>query len=389
MEDQNNTPEQPQDNTTPESNTESTSPANPIPNQSMPEQPSIPQNPMPGDLPKVESPGIIPPVMSSTDTFRTSLIDLTPVTSKVDAIRKEVEKFVIGQHEMVDLLLVGIFTGGHILLEGVPGVAKTLTAKVISKTLSAEFSRIQFTPDLMPSDIIGTSIFNMKSSEFTFKKGPIFTNIALIDEINRAPAKTQAALFEVMEEKQITYDGTTYPMDFPFLVIATQNPVEQEGTYRLPEAQLDRFLFKVNLNYPTLDEEKQILERYKNNIAAPDFSTIRSVMTAADVRSIRETLKKIRLEDQLVQYIAEITHETRNHGKLYLGASPRASLSMLRASKAIAAMRGRDFVVPDDVQYVAYHVLNHRIILTPEAEMEGLTASDIVQEIIQKIEVPR
>jgi len=331
----------------------------------------------------------VTPPAPKVEAFKSSLIDLSPVTNKVEEIRDEVEKFIIGQYEMVDLLLIGIFTGGHILLEGVPGVAKTLTARVISKTLSSEFSRIQFTPDLMPSDIIGTSIFNMKTSEFSFRKGPIFTNVALIDEINRSPAKTQAALFEVMEEKQITYDGETYKMEFPFIVIATQNPVEQEGTYRLPEAQLDRFLFKINLNYPTLEEEKKILDRYRNQVASPDLESIKAVLSAKEIRDIQSTLEKIRIEEQLLSYIAQITHETRNHGKLYLGASPRASLSMMKAAKAIAAMRSRDFVVPDDIQYVAYHVLNHRIILTPEAEMEGMTPQHIIQEIIQKIEVPR
>lgn len=323
------------------------------------------------------------------ENFKSSLIDLSPVTSKVEQIRAEMERFIIGQHEMIDLLLIGVFTGGHILLEGVPGVAKTLSARVMAKTISSEFSRIQFTPDMMPSDIIGTSVFNMKTSDFMFKKGPIFTNIVLIDEINRSPAKTQAALFEVMEEKQITYDGTTYPMEFPFLVVATQNPVEQEGTYRLPEAQLDRFLFKVNLEYPTLEEEKRILDRYRNSVSAPDISSIKAIISAEEIKSILRLLEQIRIEDQLLKYIAEITLETRTHGKLYLGASPRASLSMMKASKALAAMRGRDFVIPDDVQYVAFHVLNHRIILTAEAEMEGMTAQNIIQEIIQKIEVPR
>ena len=323
------------------------------------------------------------------DKFKSSLIDLSPVTIKVEQIRSEMERFIIGQHEMIDLLLIGVFTGGHILLEGVPGVAKTLSARVMAKTISSEFSRILFTPDMMPSDIIGTSVFNMKTSDFMFKKGPIFTNIVLIDEINRSPAKTQAALFEVMEEKQITYDGTTYPMEFPFLVVATQNPVEQEGTYRLPEAQLDRFLFKVNLEYPTLEEENRILDRYRNSLSAPDISSIKPIISADDIKSILRLLEQIRIEDQLLKYIAEITLETRTHGKLYLGASPRASLSMMKASKALAAMRGRDFVIPDDVQYVAFHVLNHRIILTAEAEMEGMTAQNIIQEIVQKIEVPR
>jgi MoxR-like ATPase len=315
-------------------------------------------------------------------------LDLTLVTNKVNQAREEIGKYLIGQHEMVDLLLIGVFSGGHVLLEGVPGIAKTLTAKVMAQTLSIQFSRIQFTPDMMPSDIIGTSVYNMKTSEFDFKKGPIFTNIALIDEINRAPAKTQSALFEVMEERQITYDGKTYKLNFPFLVIATQNPIEQEGTYRLPEAQLDRFLFKVVLQHPSLEEEKEILNRFKTNTFI-DFDKIQKIFSVTELKTIQEAIEAVRVDNSIVKYIAEITHETRNHGKIFLGASPRASLSMLKASKAMAAMRGRDFVVPDDVQYVAYHVLNHRIILTPEAEMEGMSPTIIIQEIIKKIEVPR
>ena len=314
--------------------------------------------------------------------------ELTFLMNKVTEAKQEIGKYLIGQHEMVDLLLIGVFTGGHVLLEGVPGIAKTLTAKVLSRSLSADFSRIQFTPDMMPSDIIGTSIFNMKTSEFNFKKGPIFTNIALIDEINRAPAKTQAALFEVMEEKQISYDGTTYEFDFPFLVIATQNPVEQEGTYRLPEAQLDRFLFKVNLNHPTVDEETEILKRFKNQVRI-DFDKVVKVFSIADLKKIVSIIDEVKIEDSILNYIAQITQETRVHGKIYLGASPRASLSMLKASKALAAMNGRDFVIPDDIQYVAYHVLNHRMILTPEAEMEGMDAQIIIEEIIKKVAVPR
>jgi MoxR-like ATPase len=320
--------------------------------------------------------------------FGQSRVDLSLINSKVSQAREEISKYLIGQFEMVDLLLIGVFTGGHVLLEGVPGIAKTLTAKVMAKTLSINFSRIQFTPDMMPSDIIGTSIFNMKTSDFDFKKGPIFTNIALIDEINRAPAKTQSALFEVMEERQISYDGTTYKLDFPFLVIATQNPIEQEGTYRLPEAQLDRFLFKIILKHPSLEEEKEILQRFKTNTFI-DFYAIKKIFTVSDLKTIQSAIESIKVDDSIVKYIAEITHETRNHGKIYLGASPRASLSMLKASKAMAALRARDFVVPDDVQYVAFHVLNHRIILTPEAEMEGLDAHLIIKDIIKKIEVPR
>jgi MoxR-like ATPase len=315
--------------------------------------------------------------------------ELIWVASKVNNVRVELAKFVIGQHDMVELMLAGIFSNGHLLLEGVPGVAKTLSSKVLSKALDIDFSRIQFTPDMMPSDVIGTSVFNMKDSSFYFKKGPIFSNIVLIDEINRAPAKTQAALFEVMEERQITYDGTLYPMTFPFLVVATQNPIEQEGTYSLPEAQLDRFLFKIKLDYPELYQEEEILQRYKNNIKAPDLNEVRPVFTVNEIQKVQDIVEKIIIEDNLVKYIANITHKTRNHGKIYLGGSPRASLSILKSSKAIAAIRGRDFVTPEDIQFVAKPVLNHRLILTPEAEMEGLTTEDIVNEIIQTIEVPR
>lgn len=315
--------------------------------------------------------------------------ELLWVAEKVNRVREEMRKYVIGQSEMIELLLAGIFSNGHILLEGVPGVAKTLSSKALSKVLHVDFSRIQFTPDLMPSDVIGTSVFSMKDSTFNFKKGPIFSNIVLIDEINRAPAKTQAALFEVMEERQITYDGTCYEMSFPFLVIATQNPVEQEGTYNLPEAQLDRFLFKIKLDYPTLEEEMLILTRYKEQIKSPDLANIVAVFTADELRKIQTIVEKIIIEDRLIQYIAQIVNKTRNHSKIYLGGSPRASLSILKSAKAFAAIRGRDFVTPDDIQFVTIHVLNHRLILTPEAEMEGTQMDEVIREIVQTIEVPR
>lgn len=315
--------------------------------------------------------------------------ELLWVAQKVNEVRNELAKYIIGQVEMVDLLMTGIFANGHILLEGVPGVAKTLSAKVLSKSLNVDFARIQFTPDMMPSDVIGTSVFNAKETTFTFKKGPIFSNIVLIDEINRAPAKTQAALFEVMEERQITYDGECYPMDFPFLIIATQNPIDQEGTYNLPEAQLDRFLFKIKLGYPELHEEEEILQRYKNNIKTPTLDDVVAVFSAKDIEKIQAEVEKVIVEDNLIKYIAAITNKTRNHGKIYLGGSPRASLSMIRSAKATAAIRGRDFVTPEDIQFVAVHVLNHRLILTPEAEMEGVRIEDVVEEILKTIEVPR
>jgi MoxR-like ATPase len=318
-----------------------------------------------------------------------SRTDLNKLNESVTRIKTELHKVIVGQHQMVDLLLAGMLTGGHVLLEGVPGIAKTLTAKMLARTLSVDFSRIQFTPDLMPTDVVGTTVFNMKTSEFMFNKGPIFSNIVLIDEINRSPAKTQAALFEVMEERQITVDGTTHRMEFPFLVIATQNPVEQEGTYKLPEAQLDRFVFRVKMQYPSLEDERDILKRFKDDFSMSSTDHVQPVLTAEEIRTCTGIIEKVHIKDELIDYIAKIIHNTRNNGDLFLGASPRASLAILKTAKAIAAMSGRDFVTPDDIQFVAYPVLNHRIILTPEREMEGVETEDIIKQIIQSIEVPR
>jgi MoxR-like ATPase len=311
------------------------------------------------------------------------------INAAVMTVKAEMKKVLIGQDHLIDLTLAALFTNGHVLLEGVPGIAKTLAAKLLAKTLSVNFSRIQFTPDMMPTDVTGTSVFNMKTSDFTFNRGPIFSNIVLIDEINRSPAKTQASLFEVTEERQVTIDGITHVMDFPFFVIATQNPIEQEGTYKLPEAQLDRFLFRVKLHYPALEEEKMILQRFKEDFRMSSVDQVKPVLTRDDIRSCREIIEKIHIKDELVNYIAQITHNTRNNGDLFLGASPRASLAMLKTAKAIAVMSGRDFVTPDDIKTVAYPVLNHRIILTPEREMEGLHPEDIIKGIIENIEVPR
>lgn len=316
-------------------------------------------------------------------------LDLTKVRLAVDMVKDELRKVVIGQEDMMDLLLASLFTNGHVLVEGVPGIAKTLTAKLLAKTLEVGFSRLQFTPDLMPSDVVGTTVFNMKTSEFTFNAGPIFSNVILIDEINRAPAKTQAALFEVMEEYQVTVDGTTYGMNQPFFVIATQNPIEQEGTYKLPEAQLDRFLFKINIDYPDLEEEKAILRRFRNDFSMAATEEVQPVFSAEGIQECRSLIEQVHIKEELLDYIAAIIHDTRNNGDLFLGASPRASLAIMKASKAIAAMNGRDFVTPDDIQYVAYPVLNHRIILTPEREMEGYDTKDVIEDIVKKIEVPR
>jgi MoxR-like ATPase len=314
-------------------------------------------------------------------------IDL--LNRRVMLIKREIGKAVVGQEDTVELILAGIFTGGHILLEGVPGIAKTLTAKLVAKVLSVSFSRIQFTPDLMPTDVTGTSVFNLKTSEFNFMKGPVFANLVLIDEINRAPAKTQSSLFEVMEERQITIDGITYRMEFPFLVIATQNPIEQEGTYRLPEAQLDRFLFRIKLKYPTQEQEVDILRKFKNDFSQRILESIQTVISKEELKQSQDLIEKVHIKDELLVYIAKIIDSTRNNGDLTLGASPRASLSLMRASKAIAAINGRDFVTPDDIKFVANPVLNHRIMLTAEREMEGTEPEDIIKEITEGIEVPR
>jgi MoxR-like ATPase len=316
-------------------------------------------------------------------------IDLTVVENSIAKIKDEVRKIIVGQETMIELLLASILADGHVLIEGVPGVAKTLTSKVLARTISADFSRLQFTPDLMPSDVIGVSVFNQKTTEFDFKKGPVFSNIVLIDEINRAPAKTQAALFEVMEERQITVDGATYAMEPPFMILATQNPIDQEGTYRLPEAQLDRFLFKIVVGYPDAEEEFLILKEAHQNGSKADLSKVVPVLSKQEIKEIREAVQKIHVEDHLIRYIASIIQETRSNASLYLGASPRASVAILRAAKAIAAIRGRDFVTPEDIQEVVYPVLEHRVVVTAEKEMEGTTVGMVLKEIIKKIEVPR
>lgn len=315
--------------------------------------------------------------------------DLTQLNTAVEQIRETLGKIIVGQKDTIDFLIAGLLADGHILLEGVPGVAKTLSAKLVAKSIDATFSRIQFTPDLMPSDVLGTAVFDPRTANFEYRKGPVFGNIILVDEINRAPAKTQSALFEVMEERQVTVDGTTYVMDDPFLVLATQNPIEQEGTYRLPEAQLDRFLFKIEVKYPSLEEETQILINQHQHRLQHDLDQVSAVLKIEQIKACRNLIKGLHVEPRLLEYIAKITHETRNNKSLYLGASPRASLAMVNGAKAIAGMQGRDFVTPEDVIKVATPVLAHRIMLTPDKEMEGLTASDIVAQIIQKIEIPR
>jgi MoxR-like ATPase len=315
--------------------------------------------------------------------------DVTSIMDFAMKVRSELQKVIIGMDDTIDLLVVGLLTNGHILLEGVPGIAKTLLVKLLANAMELDYKRIQFTPDLMPSDVLGTTIYNMQSSTFYFRKGPVFSNIILADEINRAPAKTQSALFEVMEERQITVDGETHNLGFPLYVIATQNPIEQEGTYRLPEAQLDRFLFRIKIGYPSMDEEIRILSRFESDFFNKIEQHVEKVFNADHLLKLCTIVEKIYIKEDLIKYVATLVQNTRNNANLYLGASPRASLAIVRTSKALAAIRGRDFVTPDDIQKVAYPVLNHRIILTPEREIEGIDAQDVIRDIIHKIDVPR
>lgn len=318
-----------------------------------------------------------------------SRIDMGELSQSLERIKSEIAKVIVGQESMVEHLLAALLANGHVIIEGVPGVAKTVTAKLLAKTIDIGFSRIQFTPDLMPSDILGTSVFNVKTSEFEFKKGPIFSNFILIDEINRSPAKTQAALFEVMEERQITMDGIRYEMEAPFMVVATQNPIEHEGTYRLPEAQLDRFLFKIEVKYPTLNQEIEIISNQHKTKSNDKTQAVNKVISGEQLKKYQDIVKNIVVEPHLIEYIAKITIATRENQFLYLGASPRASLALLNASKAFAAIRGRDFVTPEDIKEASYAVLRHRIVVSPEREMEGLSTDEVVRQILEGIEIPR
>lgn len=327
--------------------------------------------------------------MENNDLNFDNRVPLEALRDTVEQIKKELSTIIVGQKDFIELLIISILADGHALIEGVPGIAKTVTAKLFAKTLKTEFSRIQFTPDLMPSDILGTSVFNTKTTEFEFKKGPIFSNIILIDEINRAPAKTQAALFETMEERQATVDGTTYKMGQPFMVLATQNPIEQEGTYALPEAQLDRFLFKIKVDYPSVEEEVMILQNHHKRKGEKPQDQIKAVLTPKKLLEFKKNIHEVVVEQKILDYIANIITQTRNHPHLYLGASPRASIATLTSAKAFAAISGRDFVIPEDVKKALVPVLNHRVILTPEREMEGMTTENVVSMIMESVEIPR
>jgi MoxR-like ATPase len=315
--------------------------------------------------------------------------DLTALNNSVESIYSEIRKIIVGQDEMIRLIITALLADGHVLIEGVPGVAKTLTAKLIAKSVDVGFNRIQFTPDLMPSDVLGTPVFNPKEASFEFKKGPVFNNLVLVDEINRAPAKTQSALLEIMEERQASVDGKTYPMANPFMVLATQNPVEHEGTYRLPEAQLDRFLFKIVVPYPSEQEEIKILSQFHQLGNTVVLDMIKPAISGQQVIALRQQIKTLVIDEKLLNFIGKLIHQTRNHKSIYLGASPRASLAIMNASKATAAVRGRDFVTPEDIIDVVNPVLRHRIILAPDKEMEGITEDEVLKQIIQSMEVPR
>lgn len=316
-------------------------------------------------------------------------LDLTLFSEKIEKLRHEIAQVIVGQEQAVDLVLTCILANGHVLIEGVPGVAKTLLARLIARLVDAQFSRVQFTPDLMPSDVLGTNIFNVKTQEFEFHQGPIFSDIVLVDEINRAPAKTQAALFEVMEERQVSMDGATYPMGELYTILATQNPVEQEGTYRLPEAQLDRFLMKVTMGYPSADDELEILKRHEQRTDLVKLSDVNPVLTKEEVLQLRSYMNDVVIDESLLRYITQIVQQTRSSRAVYLGASPRASVAMLQASKAYALLQGRDFVTPEDIKVVTPSILQHRLVLTAEAEMEGYTAYKVAMKLIDKVEVPK
>jgi MoxR-like ATPase len=326
--------------------------------------------------------------MENQESFE-NRIDLTPLKDKVTNLREEFGKVIVGQQRMLDLFLVALLADGHVLVEGVPGVAKTLSARLLARLIQADFSRIQFTPDLMPSDVLGTSVFNQKTTEFEFRPGPVFSNIILIDEINRAPAKTQAALFEVMEERQVSMDGTTHLMGYPYFIMATQNPIEQEGTYRLPEAQLDRFLFKISVDYPQQEEEINILKGHLERNLKDPLLSVSPQINGEELRQFRELVQQVHIEESVLRYIAAIINETRNYPDIYLGGSPRASVALLRTTQAYAAIQGRDFVTPEDIKSMAVPILRHRVILTPEKEMEGTISDQVIEEVIDKVEVPR
>ena len=313
------------------------------------------------------------------------------VQTTFEKMKQEAQKVIVGQTELFELVVVSLFSGGHVLLEGVPGTAKTLIAKTLALIVSGQFSRVQFTPDLMPSDIVGTSVFDLGTNQFNLKRGPVFTNVLLADEINRAPAKTQSALLECMEERQVSIDGVRYELSPPFMVLATQNPIEYEGTYPLPEAQLDRFLFKLRVDYPPSEVETQILMNYHHGFNATRLEAvgIESVVDSPSLQACQSEIQAVTVEDSVFNYIVGLAAASRNSDELVLGGSPRASISLLLASKTYAALQGRDYILPDDVKFLAPHVYRHRVLLKPEAEIEGLTPDDVIDRLLAEAEIPR
>ena len=313
------------------------------------------------------------------------------VQSVYERIKEEAKKVIVGQTELFEMLVVSLFSGGHVLLEGVPGTAKTLMAKTLAMIISGKFSRVQFTPDLMPSDIVGTSVYDLTTNQFNLKRGPVFTNVLLADEINRAPAKTQSALLECMEERQVSIDGIRHELDPPFIVLATQNPIEYEGTYPLPEAQLDRFLFKLNVDYPGSEMETQILINYHQGFNATQLEDvgIENVVDSTLLQQCKAAIQGITVEESIFNYIVNLAEASRNSNELILGASPRASIALLLASKTYAAMNGRNYILPDDVKFLAPHVYRHRILLKADAEIEGLTPDDVIDRLLAEVEIPR
>ena len=328
--------------------------------------------------------------MEEIPSYQTTRLDnFTTVQASAERVRKEIHKVIVGQDEMITLILAGLFTGGHVLIEGVPGIAKTMTVNLLAKALDLNFKRIQFTPDLMPADVTGTSIYNVQSGSFEFKPGPIFSNIVLIDEINRSPAKTQAALFEVMEELQVTVDGRSHQMSKPFMVLATQNPIEQEGTYKLPEAQQDRFQFRIKIDYPSYAEELEIIKRFEGDFEQSSIREVQPVLSFIELENCMKTIQSVYIKDELIEFIAKIIDKTRRTTDLFLGASPRASLAIVKTSKALAAMQGRDYVSPEDIVQALFPVLNHRLILSAEKEMDGFDVKEVLDELIKQVDVPR
>ncbi len=313
------------------------------------------------------------------------------VKELAEKIDRELKKVIVEQEELIEQSIISLLSGGHVLLEGVPGLAKTLMVRALAKTLSLDFKRIQFTPDLMPADVTGTKIFNMQTREFELKKGPIFTNLLLADEINRTPPKTQAGLLEAMAEQTVSIDGEMHELPSPYMVFATQNPLEYEGTYPLPEALVDRFLMKIIIDYPSNNAEKEVLKRHNEGFSSIDLNKVNleAVCKAEDILKCREQVEKVRVDEELLEYIVKIISETRNNPTIDIGSSPRGSIALLQCSKACAAYNGRDYVIPEDIKKMAVPTLRHRIILKPELELEGVKPEQVLGDILSKVKVPR